>query len=376
MRFFLIILVSLALVSLAGCIDAFRPAADLSDLSDGWNEIAGGRETMCSDGSEYHFFARPGSPEKLLVYFMGGGACWNGLSCDPDLSPSYVRTTENLDPNAAHGILAFDEEANPFRDHSVIVAPYCSGDVHLGNTTTAYEGPTTRQHAGHDFEIEHRGYLNASAVLEWVFARFSKPESLFVAGSSAGSIPSPYYAMLLAEKYPDAQLSQLGDGSSGYRREFMTSIPEASWGTLDILRQKPEFGEVQLSEFTNETLYTVAASRFPQHQFAAFDNAEDQIQKQFLELAGYRANTIREFIVANQNDIRAEVENYRSFLAGGTEHTILLRPEFYTLHVDGSTLRDWVAVLAEHEPINDVACRNCARAEYLEESETPAASVP
>ncbi len=365
MQLVLRILACLSLACSAGCVDSFR-AADLSDLDEGWNEVAGGGDTLCSDGSDYRFFARPGDPQKLLVYFQGGGACWNGRSCDPDLDPTYIVNTDSLDLSLAHGIFAFEEEANPFRDHSVVVAPYCSGDVHLGDSVTAYEAPTTRQHPSHTFEVQHRGHVNGQAVLDWIYAHFFRPESIFVTGSSAGSIPSPYYAMLVAEQYPDAEMTQLGDASSGYRREVMSAIPEALWGTLDFMRELPELTETRLGDFTNELLYIVAGQRFPDHQFAAFDNAEDQVQKRFLELAGYRANTIREFILRNQADIRGEIDNFASFIAGGDEHTILLRREFYTLHVGGSTLRDWVASLAAHDVVEDISCTRCGRAEYLE----------
>lgn len=374
MQFVLRILALSALICTAGC-DSFR-SADFSDLDDGWNEISGGGDTICSDGSDYRFFARPGDPQKLLIYFQGGGACWNGRSCDPDLDPTYIVNTDRLDLSRAHGIFAFEEEANPFRDHSVVVAPYCSGDVHLGDAVTAYEAPTTRQHPSHTYEVQHRGHANGLAVLDWVYAHFFRPESIFVTGSSAGSIPSPYYAMLVAEQYPDAALTQLGDASSGYRREVMSSVPEAVWGTLDIINELPELAETRLGEFTNELLYVVAGQRFPGHQFAAFDNAEDQVQKRFLEMGGYRANTIREFILRNQADIRAEIDNFVSFIAGGEEHTILLRPEFYTLHVGESTLLDWVASLASHEPVEDVACSSCGRAEYLQSDVASEQSAP
>ncbi len=365
MQLVLRLLTCLTLGCATGCIDSFR-SADLSGLDDGWNEIAGGSDAICSDGSDYRFFARPGDPRKLLIYFQGGGACWNGRSCDPDLDPTYIVNTGDLDLGRADGIFAFEQDANPFRDHSVVVAPYCTGDVHLGDSVTAYEAPTTRQHPSHTFEVQHRGHINGLAVLDWVYTRFFRPESIFVTGSSAGSIPSPYYAMLVAEQYPGAKLTQLGDASSGYRREVMTATPEAVWGTLDVMRELPELSAARLGDFSNELLYIIAGQRFPDHQFAAFDNAEDRVQKRFLELAGYRANTIREFIQRNQADIRTEIENFASFIAGGDEHTILLRPEFYTLHVDGSTLRDWVASLAIHDPVEDVACTRCGRAEYLE----------
>lgn len=355
----------LACAGLAGCANDDPAAiADLEGLDEGWNVIDGGDATACSDGSDYRFLARPGASDKLLLYFQGGGACWTGATCDPDLEPTYSVNLDALAPERAHGIFAFDEPANPFADYSVVVAPYCTGDVHLGDRVAVYEAPAMQGHASHEVTVNHNGMVNATAVLEWTFERFFEPSTVFVTGSSAGSVPSPYFAMLAAERYPDARIAQLGDASSGYRRELMTATPEVEWGTLDVLAALPEFAGLEPGELAFQDFYNVAAARHPRIRFAAFDHAEDGVQKQFLALAGHRTNSLLDVILANQADIRASVANFRSFIAGGDMHTILLRPEFYTQHVDGTAVRDWVADLAGHRPVQDRRCRDCAAGEF------------
>ena len=49
-----------------------------ADLADGWNTISPGGDTMCVYGTPYSFFARPADPDKVLISFPGGGACWSG----------------------------------------------------------------------------------------------------------------------------------------------------------------------------------------------------------------------------------------------------------------------------------------------------------
>lgn len=352
---------------LGGCSGGDGSRADLADLDEGWNLIEAGGDTVCSDGSPYRFLARPGAADKLLVYFQGGGSCWDGLTCDTDLEPvPYTVNLDELDPARAHGIFAFDLAENPFREHSVVVAPYCSADVHIGDRVATYQAPNVPGHEAHAVEIQHRGFVNSQAVLDWTFERFERPESIFVAGSSAGSIPSPFYAMRIAEQYPDARVQQLGDGSSGYRRDGMAVTPEASWGTLERLRFLPEFADLQVGDMSFELLYIAAANRTPQVRFAAFDHAEDAVQRDFLELAGIQRDSLLPRIAANQADIRASVPGFKSYIAGGDIHTILLRPQFYTQHVDGVRVRDWVAALAEHAAVDDVRCEECASGEFLE----------
>src|SRR5262249_46529252 len=48
-------------------------------------------EVECSKGTDYSYFVKRGSVNKLLYYFQGGGACWDFLTCgligtfDPDV---------------------------------------------------------------------------------------------------------------------------------------------------------------------------------------------------------------------------------------------------------------------------------------------------
>ena len=64
-------------------------------------------------------------------------------------------------------------------------------------------------------------------------------------------------------------------------------------------------------------------------------------------------------VTGTMTDIDAAITNYRSYLAPGDVHTILLRPEFYTYSVDGTSFRDWVAALAAGDEVGDVHCGAC-----------------
>jgi len=339
--------------------------ANLDGLEPGWNVIEPGGETICSDGSPYRFFVRPGASDKLMVFFQGGGACWTGGSCDPDLEPSYRINLDEVDPAKYHGIFLFDETENPLKDHSVVFAPYCTADVHIGDSITNYEAPQTDEHAPHPVSIQHRGYLNTDAVLDWTFAHFFRPSEIFVTGSSAGSIPSPYYAMHIGEHYPEARIAQLGDGSGGYRLNGEQTRPQDKWGTLERLRQMPEFESLRSEDFNYEILYIAAAKRHPDATFAKYDTAEDVTQKRFLAIEGSSPESLLTLIEANQADIKNEVGNFHSFIAGGDLHTILGRPEFYTYQVNGISLRDWVANLVSGETISDVHCADCSQPEMI-----------
>ena len=335
--------------------------ADFSDLTPGWNTLIPGGDTACSDGSEYRFFVKQGDPQKLMFYLEGGGACWDNLNCDPDLRPSYQVNLANTDPSRAHGILAFDQIRNPFADYTVVYAPYCSGDVHLGDSEQHHEVPALEGHAAHDLHIRHRGWANARAAMEWTFAHVFAPQQIFVTGSSAGSIPSPFYAVKLAEQYPSAAVTQLGDASGGYRG-FANFNPYDVWHTDRVVADLPYISTVPAEQFSFHHLYIGAAQVNPRIRFASYDNAEDDVQKQFLALGGTPAESLQPLLQQNLQEISSVIPGFRYFVAGGAMHTILLRPEVYTYEVNGTQFVDWLAGLESGAPVFNVMCTECALA--------------
>ena len=76
--------------------------------------------------------------------------------------------------------------------------------------TRFYEVPATEDAQAREVTIHHRGYTNGRAALDWTYEHFLGPETVFVTGSSAGSIPSPVYARHFAENYPAARVTALG----------------------------------------------------------------------------------------------------------------------------------------------------------------------
>ena len=321
----------LLIVLVAGCSREEPAAAEplvseaFTSLAAGWNTFEPGGDTTCSDGSPFRFFARPGDPEKLLIYFQGGGGCWTGATCDPDGQPTYsisareelieAKPGEPRPEGAMNGIFDYTRDGNALADYSAVFVPYCTGDVHLGNRSVTYDAPASEGHEAHEFTIHHKGSVNALAALEWTYEAFSGPKEIFVTGSSAGSIPSPYYAHLVKQQYPDARVAQLGDASGGYRRQAGGATPYEQWNLLDVVAEMPYFAELEEGSFRYEDLYIAAAKAHPDVQFAQFDNAKDAVQVRFLEIGGAEVPDLQELLDANRADITAEVPNFRRQVA-------------------------------------------------------------
>ncbi|MCB1646626.1 MAG: hypothetical protein KDI36_14295, partial [Pseudomonadales bacterium] len=144
---------------LAGLLMVFASAAVTAATTD-WQTIEPGGETVCAHGSPYRFFVREADPQKLLVFFQGGGACWSSQNCDLKNRPGFdpFATADDNPATHAAGIFDISNEHNPLQDYSMIFVAYCSGDVHLGNVSRDY--PIRDGAGGYDqsLHVEHRGY--------------------------------------------------------------------------------------------------------------------------------------------------------------------------------------------------------------------------
>ena len=76
-----------------------------------------------------------GTSGDLLIYLEGGGACFNDSTCGNVAHPSGWGPDQfgfNIGPYNV-GIVDRLDDANPFRDATYVVVPYCTGDVHAGS---------------------------------------------------------------------------------------------------------------------------------------------------------------------------------------------------------------------------------------------------
>lgn len=157
-----------------------------------------------SDGSGYHALFKKGSENKVMIYFAGGGVSVNEQTARNDtyntkmLAPDIlVNTTMNL------GGLASVAEGNPFKDWTMILFPYATGDFHCGAGEFNYVDKD-----GKEKVLYHNGYINFTSAMDKVMERagIDNSDAVVVTGYSAGG----WAASLLADDvfsnyFPDAQ---------------------------------------------------------------------------------------------------------------------------------------------------------------------------
>jgi hypothetical protein len=339
------------------------PLPAFAELEPGWNTMKPGGETTCAHGTDFEFYVRAGVIRKLMIYFYGGGACWDAKGCveGSTIYNQYIRPDRH--PDRLLGIFDLDHPENPFTGYTMIGIPVCTGDVHVGNRDVRYvledEDGVERE-----FVIRHRGQTNVRAVLDWIYSNFENPREIFVGGSSAGSLAVPLYANLIAQHYPDARVVGLGDDAGSYGREATKGGDVTVWGIPDVLRSHHGWEDIP-GGLGVEDLFITASRNRPNLRLYQIDHAYDNTQYFYIERTGNPDPDVLSLLRYYRDAIRKEVPDFRSFTIGGFRHTTLQQEYFYRYHVDGERLRDWVAAIAQGDDINDVDCEDCSRSEFI-----------
>lgn len=313
-------------------------------LSAGWNEIKPGGETICSRGSEYAYWVRPGKVNKLIVDFIGGGACWNEVTCgfaDQIFEDSVESVRDAVEQNEPHGIYDHDKAENPFKDWYHVIVPYCTGDIHWGDSVTTYGEGTSNE-----VTINHKGAVNARAVLGWVYENFSAPEQVLVTGCSAGSYGAALWSADVMRQYPDSQVFQFGDSGAGIiTQEFFTeSFP--SWNALAAFpKDIPELdpANIDVTQMALPDLYAGISNHYSKQWMSQYNTIKDENQTfYFTAMGGSGADEWSQLMEESIGEIETRAPGFDSFIAPGQQHCILLFDNFYTVEAGGVKLHQWL----------------------------------
>lgn len=321
----------------------------LDDLRRGWSVIEPGGESVCARGTPYQFMVRKtDATEKLMIYFQGGGACWNALTCRVGGTFDDSVNGYSGEIYGYNGIFDFRAESNPVRDYNIVFVPVCTGDVHIGDAEVSFNEALS---------INFNGANNTRTVLDWTFANFPDVSQILIAGTSAGAYGAIYWTPTIAENYSDARIVQLGDAGVG--------ASPAGWSVTrlwDIYANMYDFGgaiDINPDTFRLNDLYVGASQLFPNLTLSQYTTAYDDVQTNFYNFTGEAEEPFYDVLRENLTTLEENVPNFTSYLAPGELHTILPRPEFYTLTVNGVKFVDWFTALVNGTLPETVACEVC-----------------
>jgi len=299
--------------------------------------------TRCMDGSTAGFAVNhdPAS-SNVMIYLEGGGACFSD-SCDftafniPFVPPG-------------DGIFSRSNDANPVKDWTMIYVPYCTGDIHAGDSELELGGQLR----------QFRGYTNITRYLEQWVPSFTA-ERVLLTGISAGGFGAALNAVQVADAYGDqVELTVIDDsgpplGNAVIAPCLQTRFRE-TWN-LDgtFLADCPACDP---DDFATDYLEHVIMTR-PEVRFGVFSNTADAVISTYMG-AGWcngqydnceglplpvPAPTYTEGLLEIRDLHEPEIS---TFYVVGLGHTVL-RLGFNVTTVDGTSVPEWVGSVLDGE---------------------------
>jgi hypothetical protein len=288
--------------------------------------------------------------QRLVLYFKGGGACFNNLTCS-FTSPLMLTGDDAMAANP-EGVLDFSRDDNPFIDANVVYVPYCTGDVHAGvlgeQTPPGVVEPWN--FVGHD---------NVLAALDRVVPTFADVEHLVVLGTSAGGLGALINFPFIRAGWPETDTLLIDDSGvilpDAYLDPCLQTQLRDTWGLSGLLPSACE-GCARQSGGGLSTLFEYLPDTYPEVRFALIASNEDQILRLFYgfgndgcamsaglpDLGTDRYHDGLSALYTDSLDGRFVLYEIDS-----ETHTWSTTPAFYTTTSGGVTMAEWFATVLD-----------------------------
>jgi hypothetical protein len=305
-----------------------------------WVDVPG---TSCDDGSPTGVAVNPGpAGGPLLVYFMGGGACWDVTTClvlnTSVHGPFGQAQWAGMGTRTVAHMLDRTRATNPFRDASYVFIPYCTGDLHAGSNVVTYDLLGSHMFA-------HVGRRNVEAVLPRIRASWPAPARVVIAGSSAGGFGATLNYDLFRRAYPDAQVALIDDAGPMLEGEAVPADERAAfystWHLGDVVDPLCADCRADLSK-----LYPALVAKYPRDRMALVTSLQDQVIRTYFKLP--LGPVFEQNLRAMITDRLAPTATFRTFAIPGESHTLLGTLD--TTTSGGLTVEAWLSRMLAADP--------------------------
>ncbi|EYU61812.1 hypothetical protein CI00_03370 [Leptospira interrogans serovar Manilae] len=361
------------------------------------------------------------SNSKLLINFMGGGACWSGYNCFGNNTTTYFNQLEKV-PDlfvkfVFQGVMNTNNASNPFKDYDVVFIPYCTGDLHFGSKDMTYIDPTT----GSSVVVKHKGYDNVLSVLKYIQTEYPQVQNVFVTGQSAGGYGTllnyPIVRETISGLNSSAKMNMLIDASNGIVPNGFFSNLSTQWGAdsnlptwvAGIAANYLTVGNPSIQDFFTKVSTHYNGSGDKTGQYAATFDGNQRFFYKVMHIInsappysdekttdpydssktysslfgdsdgssipdGTTASTDgsscgwTQQAVTSMNGISAGTTNYSYYIAPGDVHTITTSEDMYKLDSGGTNFVTWLTTLSTGTKPGNAKCTNnggnCANSNF------------
>jgi hypothetical protein len=339
---------------------AFACRGDTTYATRAWQKVVPGGDCQCADGSPFSFWERPADPRRVVLFLNGGGVCWDASMC-PFTSTDTEGENDFYDWSDQGGERPDDQQSgffdltradNPFAGYSVIYLSSCTGDAHLGNAAQKISPTLT---------VQHRGYVNGTAALDYLAKHYPKAAHVVVIGKTAGSIAAPLYGGLVADRLPHAKVTVFGAQSGAWpdNPDFNAKVLGKAWGAYHAVPAWAVDG-LTVRDWGIPRFWVQAAHHAPELVLSRFDHAFDPAAAVEVTkwMPGNPPNLLA-IIDANERAIETAGVTLHSYTVAGAGHGLFEFDRFYDLKVRDVRLTDWLKQLTTGTPPTDVHCDKC-----------------
>ena len=291
-------------------------------------------DAFCANGTTTGIGANiTDKSNKIVIYLMGGGACWDNLTCNVAKTAANIDTgygKDQFDKDAADllggSLFDRDDPKNPTADASYFFVPYCTGDVHAGDNPDAVYGDKPTKHVGH---------RNMLAYLKRIVATFPNAERVVLSGSSAGGFGAGLSWWATQQAFGRVRVDLVDDSGPPLPAPYLSDQLEgqwrAAWNLNATLPQECAECQDELS-----AIFGFYAAAFPKNRAALLSYTHDQV------IATYFAIP-EEKVAEGLGVLAAELDGYantRYFLVEGNSHVLLGDPA--GISQNGVTAQAWL----------------------------------
>lgn len=305
----------------------------------------------CADGTSSYFTIIPRrNTENVLIFFFGGGACWDWTTCSSGMALNLTRKPPSQDWENGQGIFNHQDPKNPFREFTIVTVPYCTGDVYVGDAEINHGD------ADYPYVLKHKGYDNAFSTLKVASQLFHDAKKVVLMGTSAGGIGAFTHMRNLNRFFPRAQKYVISDAGTPFQPPYVSDKTYEkvliNWNAYkgfpvdDLNRPASDFGKVL--EFNRR--------RFPNIKFGLIHSYADYVMSGFSYALGAADATtaVRDTLIAAANQqIGTNSPNQKVFYTESWGHTFTNFNLGETQSL-GVTLADWLHGMLNEGPWENV----------------------
>jgi hypothetical protein len=301
---------------------------------------------VCGGGAETGIGVNRGSdPSEMAIYMVGGGACWDAWTCfglesaeNLETAWGQVHMERELTLIQGSGLLDRSDATSPFSKASWVYIPYCTGDLHSGDSVREYDPVFNAGRLVH-----HAGENNLKLVVERLVQTHPDLERIWLIGGSAGGYAAQLQAHKFAGAWPDAELSVFADGAP------MIQPGEGRWGAWRSAWNVEMPAECTDCTSSFPAMLSARSAALPDVPFSLAVSSEDPVITLFFAQPVGGMNAALSGLISSHY---SDSEQLSVFRETGTNHVLLGDAQNHVAE-DGTVLHDWFMDWAEGEPLSD-----------------------